>query len=101
MIISAQQITAAHNTRVFMKDLKGNIFRVHSSQTLKLETCGRIRVGGHIPHSDSDIRVSYALMFNDAHESVKGLKVIVIKFHDFKVVNGEAFAKTYAETVTI
>ena len=94
-------ISAHNNTRVFLKDPKGNVFRVHSTQSLKLEACGRIRVGGHTPHADADIRVAYALMFGDAHESVKGLKVIVIKFHDFKIVNGEAFAKTYAETVTI
>lgn len=102
MIVSFESVNKLAKTpRVFLKDAKGNAFRVYPGQKYKLEPCGRFRLIGDWVHNHSDIRIAYALMFGSAHESVKGMKVTLVSLYDFQVVNGETKGTLSGEIRTI
>lgn len=99
MIISGKRIIENYGktSRVFMKDIKRNVFPVYPNQSYKLEPCGRFRLIGDWVHDVDDVRIAYGLIFGGAHESVVGMKVTLVRLTGFQVVNGEATTSMYAE----
>ena len=102
MIVSFKDVNKLAKTpRVFLKDARGNAFRVYPGQAYKLEACGRFRLIGDWVHDVDDVRIAYSLMFGGAHESVVGMRVTLVSLYDFQVVNGQPEGFLFGEIRTI